>query len=373
VQILSERLRAQILSGGTSFAYLEVLQAGIVVFELRSVVLDGGVSVKREHVHRDFDLTLDDRDGELLPDRVDALLEPYGTEIRPWRGMRFWDGTEEAVPLGTMRLEEWTGDVPRLRLKGYDRAYQLKESRFVSPWAITGSPPVEDAIRDIVETGLPGVLGGRIEFNFAATGFDVPNPTVFEEQSDRMDAITQLATAAGCRFFFDPLGNPTLVTEVEPAADEPVWSYVEGNGTALLSEITPTRSTEGLQNGCIATSDPTGDNARTFRGEYWDYNPASPTYTERFGRRPQWFASPLMRSDDQCRAAARKQTLGSLGLADGLSFSAIVNPAHESGDPVDVQRLRAGVDELHILDSFTIPFRGTQTMPAATRVQRVAA
>jgi hypothetical protein len=351
---------------------MEVLQAGVVVKVLDGVVFDGQVTVTRQQVHRETEVTIDDRDGTLIPDEVDALLQPYGTEIRPWHGFKYWDGTVEQVPLGTLRLEGWAGELPRIRLRAYDRNYQLTRARFTSPRTITGSPPVEEVIEQLVREAIPSVV--PLEFNLGSTGFDVPSPTVFDEQSTYADAVTQLATNCGCWFRFDPLGVPTLSHEPELDADDPVWSYAEGRDSALLSgSLQRSRDTEGVYNGVVAFSEQAGDNARTFRGEAWDYNPASPTYTERFGRRPTWHQSPLLRSDDQCRAAARKLLHQQLGLSDAISFSGLTNPAHESGDVVYVRRTRAKTDELHILDSFTIPLRGTQTMTAQTRSQRVAA
>jgi hypothetical protein len=193
-------------------------------------------------------------------------------------------------------------------------------------------------------------------------------PLVYEEGRNPAEPITSLGTSGGLQVFFDQVGGLQILEEPDPAEAPPAWEFIEGEaGTTLLSGLARRTSTEGVYNGVVATGEATDADTVPVRGEWWDYNPASPTYVFSFGRRPRRFASPLLTTTAMCTAAARKIGLASLGLTDAIQFPSLVVPGLDVSDVVYVRRPVQFVDDYHVLDQLSIQLRAAGAMTVQTR------
>jgi Domain of unknown function (DUF5047) len=361
---MSDRLKRSLTGGGTVAVELEFFERGEESVSIQDrLIIDGTVSASSTVVSRSFNLTVLDRYGVLTPDDAADLFAPTGRyEVRIKRGMVFADGTTEMVPLIHGRIEEVEGRWPELAVSGYDRMYSIAQYEWTRPYSIARGTNVATAIAQIAVNRWQR----QLPMDFVDTEEVLPL-TAFEEGQNPADNLDQLATGAGLTLFFDPIGVLTLINTPDPATDPPVWRFVEGErGTALLSGLVRRTVTEGVTNGVIATGEST-DNTVPVRGEWWDTNPASPTYLKTFGPRPRRYSSPLLKTNAQAAKAARTVGLNNLGLVDGITFPGLVIPGLEPWDVVYVERPAQNVADTHVLDQLTFQLRAQGSMNTQTR------
>lgn len=371
---MSDRLIAALTGGGTVITELEFFQRDQPVVVLDRLIVEGTVTIERQAVRRSCELTILDVEHTLTPSEASDLFGAWGRyEFQVKRGMRFPNGDRELVPLGMFRIEELDAAWPRLTIRAYDRMYQINQNEFTTPYVISGSrirsggTNVVDAIIDLATDRWERPLEVNAVSTEHTTG---QSQIVYEEGTGPADPLLSLGTSAGLQVFFDPVGTLTIIEEPDPGDASPAWRFVEGEqGTALLSGLTRRTITEGVYNGVVATGEST-DDTPPVRGEWWDYNPSSPTYVYSFGRRPRRYASPLLKTTAQATSAARKIGLASLGFADAIQFPALAVPGLDVGDVVYVNRPVQFVDDQHTLDQISLQLRATGSMNIQTRTVR---
>jgi hypothetical protein len=367
---MSKRLTAALTGGGNVVTELEFFQRDVSIAVLTGLILDGTVTIERQAVRRSCDITIIDREHTLTPAEASDLFGAWGRyEFIVKRGIQFPDGTRELVPMGLFRIEEIDGQWPRLTVRAYDRMFQISKNEFTVPYTIPGNTNLIAAITELAEDRWERTLAINAVTSEHTTG---TGPTVYEEGGNPADSLTSLATSGGLQVFFDQVGELTILEEPDPTEAPPAWEFVEGqDGTTLLSGLTRRTITEGVYNGVIATGENGDPDVAPVRGEWWDYNPASPTYVYSFGRRPRRFASPLLTTTAQATSAARKIGLASLGLTDGIQFPSLVVPGLDVGDVAYVRRPVQFVDDYHVLDQLTMQLRAQGSMSCQTRSVQV--
>ena len=364
---VSDALATLLSRGGPVATMVEVLVAGEVAATLDTHVA-GEVRVASEQIRRQGTVAFADLDGTLTPTDATDLLAPFGNELRVWRGMRAADGTFQQndllVPVGTLRIEETTVDWPRVTCQVFDRAVIVQQARLTAPFTLIRGVNYAEGIQALLADRLPSVFD---QFNFTTTGETTPL-VVLEEQADPWDEAQKMATAAGLVLYFDPMGVCTLEPARDPTSLDVAASYTEDATSALLG-VSRTLSAQGGFNGVVASGEPAGDQVPP-RAVVWDTDPASPTYyLGPFGMRPRFYASPFVTTTQQAQSAATKLLQGEIGIAEQVSFTTVTNPAHEVGDPVYLRRAASGVDQVHVLDEFTVSLTGARSA-CATRLRR---
>jgi hypothetical protein len=330
-------------------------------------IVDGNVTLDRTAAVRGrCDVTIvDDGTLDLVPAGATDLLAPYGNEIRLSRGVQYADGTVELVSLGVFRIQdaEVTDDPSgmQIRIAGQDRAARFIDARFEEPYQVASGDNYATAIEDVLQAAWPD-----IPTDFTATALTTP-AVIAQEGDDRWAFAQSMATAISMDLYFDGDGTCILAPVV---LTDPVLSIAEGeNGVLVAAGRRWTR--EGTFNRVIATGENTGE-AAPARGVATDDNPLSPTYYfGQFGKVPRFYASPFITNDAQAASAAQKILDDELGTTEQVSFGSYVLPQLEPGDTVRVTRLRAGIDEDHIVDSLTAPLKADGTMSGATRARQV--
>jgi hypothetical protein len=147
--------------------------------------------------------------------------------------------------------------------------------------------------------------------------------------------------------------------------------YVEGETALILPGATRSLSSSDAKNAVVATGE-NSSNEQTFRGVAYDLDPLSPTqYGGKFGRRPMFFASPLLASNDQCAKAAHSILQKQLGITESVQFTGFVDPRLEVSDIVRVEQPRSGIAATHVLDQVVIPLRASEGMGATTRARQL--
>lgn len=312
-----------------------------------------------------LDLELvDDGTLDLIPTSYDDQLTVYGNELQVWRGVRYADGVEELVSLGIFRIDsvdvEDSTEGVRIRVSALDRAHRIVEARFEAPYQIASGTNYVTALTDVLRSGYPGIT-----LDLGSTGLTTPL-LIAEEGADRWAFAQDMATALGCRLYFDGDGDCVMRT-VSNGASATV-TLAEGDDGVLVSAARGSKR-EGSYNRVIAAGENTGQGAPV-RGVATDDSPTSPTrYGGPYGNVPMFYSSPLLTTDAQAAAAAGSLLAKQLGSTQSVGFGTIINPALEPDDVARIIRAASGLDELHIIDQVTIPLAiaDAATMTGTTR------
>ena len=100
-----------------------------------------------------------------------------------------------------------------------------------------------------------------------------------------------------------------------------------------------------------------------------DLDPLSPTrFGGPFGMVPRFYSSPFVTTVPQAEQAAAALLLRSVGLPYSVDFQAIVNPALEVLDPVEITYDDRSRREIHVVDRLTLPLTAASVMTGATRI-----
>jgi hypothetical protein len=264
-------------------------------------------------------------------------------------------------PLGVFPVQASALDGTTLvtEIQGIDRSQLVVDARLEDDYAVAAGVNYGTAIRDLINAGVPGLT-----YALTSTTFVTP-PLVFPAQSDRWEAARGMAKSIGCELFFNGVG--TCVMQPEPTFSSiPQWTVSEGEGGLLISAALAMDRAPAF-NAVIATGENTA-NTTVPRGTWYDTDPTSPTfYGGGFGRKPRFYASPFITTPEQAISAATAIGTAQRGVARSLSFASLPNPQMVPGHLVLVKRAAIGVDEVHILDSTTIPLTASEPQTGTSR------
>jgi hypothetical protein len=356
---------AAALYGGKALAKCEVLTDGQPVAELRFTTGDVSVEAQRS-TRRTMNMTF--LPDDVVPDEATDLLFPAGNELKVHRGVVRHDGVEELVPLGvygfdTVAVTEDQGYT--IQVSGFDRAEKVRQNVFTESWPITKGTSLSDAISEILANRVPQFPALSM---LASTDATTPL-VVYGPGQDPWEACQSLATAAGMQLYFDPDGVPTLNSIPVPSHTTAVLTYDldDPNGTHPMVTLTRELTTGNTYNGVIASGEGT-DLVRPLRAERWDDNPTSPFYyLGEYGKKPFFYSSPLLLTEEQCIDAAQAQLSKLSGAVESASWQGIVDPRLEAYDVFWLKRDRIGVDAAFMIDSLTIPLTAEGSMQAVGR------
>ena len=304
-------------------------------------------------------------DSDWVPVDSSSPLAPFGSEITIARGMITPDGVTEQVQLGVFRIDEVRITDSEggfgIDVSGLDRSSRVIDAVF------------EDASSAAVGTSALGAAQLFVQIAYPDASFDFIDsdttlPAIgWEIGDDRWDYAQGCAEAAGCNLYFD--GDGICVARPFPVTDTADLELVEGEGGVLVSADVQW----GRENACNRVT-VSGENSSDdpVWGEAIDDDPASPTfYDGPFGKATYAWSSIWITTDAQAADVARNILEMRRGIGRQVSFSALANPALEPFDVVKITRADLGVDELHIIDTLTIPLDKEGVMSGTTRVARV--
>ena len=300
---------------------------------------------------------------DLVPFTASDPLAPYGREIQIKRGIEH-NGGRELVSLGIFRIDRTqiseSSDGLQIRVSGGDRSVRVIDARFEEPYQVAAGTNYATAIEELV-----AVADASIQFDLTATTRTTPLLTA-NEGDDRWKLAQDMAGSLGHLLYFDGDGVCVSRPISSTGATAPAAQLVEGDGGLLLTadRVWTRKSTF---NRVIATGENTG-NGTPVRGVATDDNPLSPTYYYGpFGKVPRFYASPFITTTGQAEDAAAGFLARELGTTQTVDFGTVTNPALEPNDVARVTRLRAGIDEDHIIDALTIGLDAAAAMTGRTR------
>lgn len=350
-----------IRSGGQVVASCDVLKQGVPV--LRGVPLGAGrVNLDRgQFCRRSCDITVSDP--ALIPYLAADPLQPWGNEVRLWRGVLLPDNRVYSVPVGTFVIWKSEFDDPfaGIKITGYDRAKLIQQARFLYPRNVADGSLIS-RLRTLALEAVPWA-----DFSSIGLADGYAGAVTYDKQRDQ--ACSDIATALGAEFYSDPWGVLTVAPVPDPQGD-PAWVI---DASDVLISATRTSSRDNLYNAVKATSSTAGvTDAPT--AVVTDDDPWSPTYFggqslltgATFGQAPYFFDSPLLTTDAQCATAARAILRDVVGLQQSIAVNTAVQPALEPGDVIGV-RFPDGTIATHIAESWSIDMTAGASMQLETR------
>lgn len=377
---VSDRFLNTIRKSGKRKTVVDVYRDSLKVLSDLPVV-SGSLKVDRDgRTRRSGSMVVGDP--TLFPRFNSDLLAPYSTEVVIKQGLTYTDGSEELVPLGVfivndVNADEATGLIPSIEF--FDRAQRVFET---STHVIEGTEKtlsgmtVSAALESVLLYPAPGwphsPLWG-LYIDPTLTNPRIPGGQ-FDGYTDRWQLVLDLVEMIGAECYFDRSGTAVVkpipgITADTTSADA-VWIVNCGeNGVMLSAEQRITR--DDTYNSIVMLGATPDGTTRQARAIVYDLNPASLTYWHGpFGKKTLRLQNERLVTDSQCLIAAQAKLKEALGLAKHVHFGSLCNPALDDGDII-LLVYPDGTEELHILDSFDVPF-GDGKMTATTRTIQLA-
>lgn len=367
MQPVTDRFLEEIKGSHTVYSYVVATTPNnqsrtLAVTSGSSVTVDGTAQIRRYGT-----INLIDPSGD-----IEDILAIPGTEIRPYRGVKYTDGTLEVCPLGVLRVSQVQfmdslGGSRIIQVQAYDRSRTVTRDQFTVPYIINAGTNIVDAIQDIL-----GRTFDDLEYDAISTTLATSSPKMYDAQSDPWAACVELAQSIGCDIFFDPIGHVTIAPPVDiDSLPAPDFSYVEGPG-AMMLDVQKTYSDEPGYNGVVMVGESVGDENPPVMSIQWDTEPTSPTYhLGPYGEVPYFIQDQNIKTQTDADNAALAILKGLLGFSVQLVIDSTFNPALDAGDIVKVVRARSNVNDLYVIDSISQPMSAGDTAQVTLRQKRV--
>lgn len=302
---------------------------------------------------------------ELLPDRFEDPLAPAGNEIVAYRGVTYLDNNTEYVQLGVFPIDEFSGDDDaggvNVSISALDRSSRIIDAVFEEAGSVAAGTNALQQIIDLISAVEPAY-----EFTFTAadTAVTLPDMT-YEVNDDRWDFCRGCAEAAGVILYFDNLGRVAITPP--PMNLTPILTIAEGD---VLLTASKRWGKENAVNRVYVEGDTIGEDPVV--GEAKDESPNSPTrYGGPFGRHTFTYSSEWIKDEDQANDVAQTILAQKVGSTQEIGFSSLPDPRLEPFDVVRITRERLKIDEIHVIDSLSIPLDFDGDMSGSTRAVRV--
>ncbi|PPS86417.1 DUF5047 domain-containing protein [Streptomyces sp. MH60] len=311
----------------------------------------GTVTVDRASKNR-RKLSLTIPDPKLLPWGETDLLAPYGQQLVVSRGIRYTNGDEEWVPLGTFRIDAPSGDVHfgPITVTGTSLESSIIDDKFQSPVTTGGLGGCVDAMTTLIRQTLPNAAVANLT---AGNRNPVLAVAMWDAGNDRWDAITQIARAMNAEIYVDAL-NRFVIADLPDVVNGPVaWDIAEGEGGTLISAARSVSRT-GVYNAVVASGENSASGAAPVSGFARDTDPTSPTrWGGPFGKVTKFISSALWITAGACQNAANFALYDAIAPNVETSLDTLPNPALEGNDIIRLST--AGRKERFLVQSLSIP------------------
>lgn len=348
-----------------AYARVEVWRSGVQVDELawvdqgapytRGAPIFFGGSVRASlasRVTRTLDLTVP---SYLYPWNATDLLNPYGTELRVFKGVFYGTGTVDEFPAFVGTVEEVSPpNLGKATIKASDTALRVAAAGFPSPMPSQVGYPVLGEIERLILDANPRAVFG------VHSAITTTTPQLSYD-GDRGQALDSLAGAAGANWYTLADGRYVvrLVPWTQTLAGTPL-QLSDGDGGTLLTAF-PVRSASGVYNQVTVLSE-RGDGGAAEYAMASDTDPASPTYIGGpFGVR----SKPAVRvtgafNQGQLASIARVELARSQALTASWQLTCVPDASIELGDPLQLTYTGRRATQFAI--SFTMPLRPDASM-----------
>lgn len=304
-------------------------------------------------------------DPTLWPRSPQALLAPNGSEMLVEYGIALRSGNIEWVPVIRGMLDDTQRDRPNkgsadVEVKLVDRSARVAENKLTIPSQTRSGFSAVAEITRLVQEALPStVVNDRTGISTAAAVIDIPR-----ERWD--EGVERLADSIGAEAYFDAAG--VLVIRLQPTLSDEIAWYAKTTTFSTLLGAKDRLTREGVYNRFAVTGQ-RSDGTPPVYAVADDNDPNSLTYVNGpFGVKTFTYTSALITTVPQAQATANAFLARVRGAAVKTSFTAMVNPALESGDVVGVTNDDGStVVQRLILDKVSVPLSPTGTQDLVSR------
>jgi len=357
------------------FEYVDIITNAHQTIRLH--VTTGTVTADRSaQFRRTATLTCFDPDGTLVPQDAKAALTPFGTEMRPYKGIVYTDGTTEVYPLGVYRLSEvdiveanpLNATRISINITAYDRSRTISRDKFLTTYTIPAGTLITTAFQQLVYRTFPNA-----QFDIVSSELVTPYILTYAVGDDPWQACMDLATSVGCQAYFNTDGWAILAPPADVnALSAPSWDYIEGSG-CTMTDIEAIYTDDPGYNGVIVIGASPGTGLPPIQGIAWDTDPASPTYyLGPYGQVPQLVNDSTITTVAQANAVAYGLLNAQLGFTTQTDITCWTNPAIEVDDVIQVERQPVSATGLYVCDALTVPMGSATTgTPAGMNSQTV--
>lgn len=331
----------------------EVWFAGVNVGRLE--IISGSVSADRaSSVRRTATITINP--DALVTPGLRERLNPFGTQLRLWRGIRYPGGAVEDEQVFTGRIESVSDSLTGVTIRASDSAADIVDARFPNPVPANHYTYVSNKITDVITALIKEVRADAEVIIDDTSVAEVRSGTSWEqERSDALDSLcTQLG--AGNEWFADKLGVfrvkalPAAITISTPA----VWIIDSGDDGVLIDRVSEL-DRSGVYNQVVVVGEAVGGSLSA-NAHAEDLDPDSPTlYGGPFGKVPNFYTGQQVTSTIAANELAIQLLVNSIAATRTLAVTCVPNPRIELGDVVRVFNGRAGVDGMYFVQSFELP------------------
>lgn len=290
----------------------------------------------------------------LFPRRSYDLLNPYGTELRIFRGITYGNDTPDEFPVFVGQIYKATPAESTATISANDNAGRVALSGFSAPVSSNVGAGLADEFERIVLGGLPSATFGT----HSTFGQLVP---ALAYDLDRGKALDNLAETGGA--FWYALADGRFVLRVVPwTQTSPSSAPIplrDGEGGTLLHAF-PDRDSSGLFNRVTLTSErPDGGEALWATAD--DTDPDSPINVNGpFGVRAVTLRVTGATNQGQLAAVAQQYISRSRARTDAWTISCVPDASIELGDALDVGY--DGDTALQYAAGLTMPLDATSPM-----------
>ena len=258
METATAKFLAEIRRSHQVYSYIDVISPTNEVKRLTAT--GGGVTEDASaDVRRRCSVTCVDPTGELTPTGAEDLLTPYGTELRPYRGVKYADGTIEVMPLGVFRIsqvdvDDQVGGSPDIKIEAFDRSRTVARDKFIEPYTVEAETNIIEAIKTILARTFPA-----LEYDAVSTELETTAPLIYDANTSPWEAVESLAVSVGCLVYFDARGRVVIAPPADiDALPAPSFEYVEGRGCTMLNLASKFTDEPGF-NGIVLTGEAVGD------------------------------------------------------------------------------------------------------------------
>lgn len=321
-------------------------------------VTDGAVSVDMgRSERRNLDVTFYD-DGSL---GYGPGAFWYDKIIKPYRGIELDNGDIWATPLGEFLMDniERPHFPNTISVVGRDFVKKLRLDKFPDTTTFASGLNIGTVIQTIA------VNGGITKFNFASTAETLTANITFERDTERWQAMEELAQSIGFEIFFTSFGYLTFRPNVDPLTAPVSYTFSTGEEGNLVNFTKSTTDTFMFNDVVVHGS--SQDNALVW-GRAQNTNINSPTRISEIGRRMKFYPSAFVPNNTKATEVAESFLAVSALEQFDMNLSSIVIPWLEAGDAVEaiVPDAAPGDPTRYLLANFSIPL-GLEAMSGSAK------
>jgi len=340
------RIRVEVWRADLKVEELVPRRRGAQVYQQPMPVFFGGNvrATLSSRVTRSLTLAVPDT---LYPWDPRDLLNPYGTELRVFRGITYGSGSYDEFPVFTGPISATkpnrNGEV---QVEAEDRSVKVAKAGFVAPLASQAGSLVVDEFERLVLDAYPSATFGRhddITARVPALAYD----------GDRGSALDSLAKTAGAFWYCLADGSFVLrrIPWSTPATSAPL-ELTDGPGGTVQSAF-PVRVSGDLYNRVTVVSD-RPDGGAPMWATAQDDDPDSPTWVNGpFGVRSTQVRVTGATNQGQLYVYAKNLVKRTRALVESWSITCVADASLELGDPVSVYY--RGHRAVQLLAGFTMP------------------